>query len=154
MKITNTVFCLLFITTTFLLPGPNKARAQSLPKITKVSVFQMNGRDLLQLCAGANSNIDMCDQFINGVRAGADSQRLFLGFALVKTHTEPPRVLIPLLTHEPYCLPDTVTNQDIRKTVIHFVQNLSEQDKIKTRAGFDILLALNSSYPCHLDDKP
>lgn len=107
----------------------------------------LTAQDLLMLCRGNDMQRLECASFIKGVRSGAHAQRLFIGFTLVESKTEPPSGLKPLLLGEPFCLPDDFSNEKVINAVVTFIGKLPEP-KRKTAAGFSVILALNNQYPC------
>lgn len=148
----------LFIAAIVLLPMQTLAGPKNLPTIHPSVepiwnlMHQISAQELLRVCTGSDADKDTCAVFIDGVLAGATGERLFLGFSLVKSKTEPPKVLVPLLTHDLYCPPDGFSNQDAVKAVVTFIKKLPSRDTRKYRAGFVILLALNNQYPCTLSE--
>jgi len=112
---------------------------------TKTSVF------LYSLCTGDESAKSECDTYINGVRAGMFAQRLHMGFTLgrSKGEPEPSETLKELLMTEPFCIPESMSAEELRETVVGFLKKVKKKgDKGEMAAGFAVFLGLNGELPC------
>lgn len=122
-----------------------------LPSLADVSRGdKFTAEELYVMCKDDKKNAE-CINFIKGARAGMTAQRLFMGMSFVQRKETPPKEVGAQLMIEPFCLPEPFTDENMKKTVISFLEKIGEE-KRKSSAGFAVLMAFNSKYSCTESD--
>jgi hypothetical protein len=111
----------------------------------------LSGADLVKLCEGSKEIPPTCAAYIDGVRSGMRTYRLFVGWSFKEAKTEPPAAVAPVLAGDPFCIPAGTSPGDVVKAVIAFVKNYAPA--AKEPASLSIVTALREAYPCDPEAK-
>jgi len=123
-----------------------------LPSLADVSRGdKFTAEELYLMCKDDKNNNIECINFIKGARAGMTAQRMFMGMSFVQRKETPPKVVGAQLMIEPFCLPEPFTDEMMKETVMSFLEKIGAEKK-KSLAGFAVLMAFNSQFPCTEND--
>ncbi len=106
----------------------------------------LSGADLVKLCETKDQIPPVCAAYIDGVRSGMRTYRLFLGWSLKEAKVDPPPAIAPALASEPFCVPATTSARDVILAVVRFVKDF--EPAAKESASLSVVTALRETYPC------
>ncbi|HEV7732394.1 MAG TPA: Rap1a/Tai family immunity protein [Candidatus Binatia bacterium] len=106
----------------------------------------LSGADLVKLCEAKGEIPPVCAAYIDGVRSGMRTYRLFLGWSLKEAKIDPPPPLGAALAGEPFCIPAGTPSRDVILAIVRFVKDF--EPAAKESASLSVVTALRETYPC------